>query len=164
MYLLDVDECSVMDGACNGLSAGVYVNEMNHGYKCSCNSGFQFVTFPEEGIASCEDVDECAVVANACPDDIPHGSCINQDGSFTCGCEDGFIQSWDKKQCLESDACTMDGELCDGFCLIVSATRICGSFSLCHSCFKGPFLNVSCNQIIPFRHFDDIINELSISS
>ena len=128
-----MDECSVADGACNGLNAGVCVNEVNQGYNCSCNSGFQFVTISEEGIASCEDVDECDVDANACPD-TRHTSCINKVGSFTCECDDGYINNDNTMQCIDRDACTWDGQECDGFCLVVSETLICGSFFECHVC------------------------------
>lgn len=45
---------------------------------------------------SITDVDECSTIAGICPG----GTCVNNGGSFSCECNEGFKVTSDGKDCI----------------------------------------------------------------
>ena len=80
---LDINECEIDPGVC-GSSAGKCVNLVNHGFNCSCASGFQLTQNWISKTVHCEDINECLEGAHDC-DNTTDEYCSNYAGSYQCG-------------------------------------------------------------------------------
>ena len=91
---------------------------------CACNAGWV-----GDG-ASCLDADECAG-ANPCP---ANASCTNTVGSYSCGCDGGFVGIGGAvtTSCADVDECAAGTAVCD---LNASCTNTVGSYTC--SCNAG---------------------------
>ncbi|XP_071813765.1 uncharacterized protein [Apostichopus japonicus] len=90
----DIDECS-LSNKCESSPDTKCVNTEGS-YFCRCPKGYKLYTssytVTPTGIIShlyCKDIDECSKTYNDCSA-ITHAICINTEGSFVCGCEDGY--------------------------------------------------------------------------
>lgn len=54
---------------------------------CVCKAGW-------EGDDCSRDKDECNLLTYSCP---AHSTCVNNDGSYSCRCQDGYVKSADGK-------------------------------------------------------------------
>ena len=100
----DWDQCADNGGAvCQANSVCV---EEDPGYSCDCVSGYAFNNVTN----TCDDVNECA--DNPCGEggDV---KCDNIDGSYTCGCQDGF-ENYSNGACSDIDECAAEQDPCDG--------------------------------------------------
>ena len=81
-------------------------------YSCYCNAGYR-ATAGDDG-ATCANVDECAdgVSATGTVDCGP-GSCVDNEGSYTCNCEVGYELNGDATTCINIDECTVNPAICD---------------------------------------------------
>jgi hypothetical protein len=79
------------------------------GYKCECESGYQL---NREDKKSCSDIDECIGIYKLghCEIDlITEGfslcsqTCDNKQGSYKCGCAEGFTLAADEVSCKPND-------------------------------------------------------------
>ena len=87
----------------------------------------------------CEDVDECRAAGG--PDghhcSLEHGLCVNLEGGYTCGCEEGYRLDTTNTTCLPIDICQTGEDLCDpnADCLSTGAgTHSCR----CRAGYTGP--------------------------
>ncbi|KAI8505851.1 dendrite reproteinration, partial [Branchiostoma belcheri] len=83
-------------------------------------------------------IDECAADIDNCAQ-----VCINTDGSFTCGCNDGYVLNADGVSCDDVDECAADTDNCAQTC-----TNTVGSFTC--GCNDGYVLNTdgfSCDDV-----------------
>ena len=103
---LDVNECDPDCTIC-GSGRGTCVNEVNHGFDCSCFQGYAKHYNWQDGTVSCEDIDECDTLEDACPGAFDH--CLNEVGSFSCPCNSaGFHREQTSGDCQDVDECTME--------------------------------------------------------
>ena len=58
------------------------------------------------------DIDECATNTNGCSQ-----SCNNTEGSFHCGCDEGYELSDDQRTCTDINECLMDAHDCQQLCM-----------------------------------------------
>lgn len=84
----DIDECEAIPGLCEG---GKCLN-VPGSFTCECPEGQ--ARDPETN--GCKDRDEC-LDEGRCVD----GRCINTEGGFYCHCNPGFIQSQDRRYCID---------------------------------------------------------------
>ncbi|XP_003250904.3 fibrillin-2 [Apis mellifera] len=85
---VDINECEAIPGLCEG---GKCVNTQGS-FTCECPDGQ--ARDPETN--SCKDKDECQE-EGICAD----GRCINTNGGYYCLCNPGFIQSQDRRFCID---------------------------------------------------------------
>ena len=99
----DVDECLIMNGGCNQTCTNTYGS-----FQCSCGAGYSLSidTLGCEGqyynldsydlIANCDntDVNECLSDNGGC-----NQTCTNNDGSYECSCNTGYLLSPDNLSC-----------------------------------------------------------------
>lgn len=86
--LVDINECEAIPHLCTG---GHCVNSIGS-FTCECPEGQS----RNPNTNKCDDRNECED-ENICLD----GRCVNTDGSYFCLCNPGFIQSQDKKFCID---------------------------------------------------------------
>ena len=91
------------------------MNKANHGFDCSCLTGFLRTPDPIQGLISCEDVNECKLETDPCPG--ASEQCRNTLGSFECDCVIGFYRSNETMECEDIDecghTCLMKNEKCE---------------------------------------------------
>ncbi|XP_019641639.1 PREDICTED: fibulin-1-like isoform X1 [Branchiostoma belcheri] len=86
----------------------------------------------------CTDIDECAADIDNCAQ-----VCTNTDGSYTCGCNPGYVLNADGVSCDDVDECAADTDNCEQTC-----TNTVGSFTC--GCNDGYVLNAdgfSCDDV-----------------
>lgn len=92
------DECSALGCGDNTVCAGDAGDR-----RCECAPGYD-----GDASSGCQDINECDD-AGSCGGD--NTRCINTDGGFVCGCEDGFERV--DGECKNIDECARDLDLCD---------------------------------------------------
>ncbi|KAL7884480.1 hypothetical protein AOLI_G00072500 [Acnodon oligacanthus] len=78
------NECEVNNGGCSHVCL-----DQPLGFVCDCPPGMQLVQD-----AHCEEVDPCLDA------DVCDQLCVQSTGSFTCGCEEGYLERSESGQCL----------------------------------------------------------------
>ncbi|XP_065679657.1 fibrillin-3 isoform X1 [Hydra vulgaris] len=101
-----INYCADGNFTCSKKSTCTYENIPGR-YKCYCNSNY---LNGDELISPCIDLDECALKKDNC--DRVNGFCNNTDGSFSCGCNQGFYQDPSSLKCIDIDEC-FNGKACD---------------------------------------------------
>jgi uncharacterized protein YjbI with pentapeptide repeats len=94
---IDIDECEVNNGGC-GANA-VCTNQIGGIPLCTCSPGFS--TAPN---GACQDINECQHGNGGCGA-IDRWRCINEEGGFSCECQDGFVTV--EGDCID-EACTLE--------------------------------------------------------
>ena len=82
----DGDQCAA--GAVGDLdcaSKGLACNDLDTGYECVCLNSTGYSVNTVSG--HCEDINECIETPDVCGAD---GQCINEDGTYTCSCYNGY--------------------------------------------------------------------------
>lgn len=145
---IDVDECKESPRICNG---GECVNSIGS-YSCICGLGllpgadnsscvgticsrnFYFSIVNElkktlhRLITPFTDINECDFKGN---DICGNGNCLNNVGSYTCHCENGYsIKSEDNPYCTDEDECTLETHACDKNAICVN-NPVCTGVILC---------------------------------
>ena len=115
----DIDECAT-GGYC-GSGATSCTNVIGT-FVCTCGPGY-FAATPVGSL--CENIDECAAAVNPCGT----GTCIDNAGSYTCGCPAGFHDLG--TGCIDIDECATGGYCGTG---ATSCTNVVGAFA----CGCGP--------------------------
>lgn len=130
---LDVDECKENSRICNG---GECINNQGS-FSCICGSGL----LPGLDNSSCigknldfeklnwyielgkilfitfTDINECEKDKNICGS----GECINNVGTYTCQCEEGYSsKSDDNPYCTDEDECGLETHACDKNALCIN--------------------------------------------
>ena len=77
----------------------------NNSFHCDCDVGYTF-----DG-NTCVDVDECSTILNVCS----NAACLNNLGSFTCTCLEGYIDLLDVI-CVDIDECEIANNCVNGNC------------------------------------------------
>ncbi|CAF0886571.1 unnamed protein product [Adineta steineri] len=85
--LCNSDQCSINNGGCSHRC-----HASPFGVLCLCEPGFHVKN--TTNYKKCEDIDECEEDPYTC-----HQHCLNTNGSFICGCDDGFILQTDGRSC-----------------------------------------------------------------
>ncbi|CAF0957368.1 unnamed protein product [Adineta ricciae] len=85
--LCNNDQCSVNNGECSHIC-----HPSPFGVLCLCEPGFHVTN--TTNYKKCEDIDECVEDPFLC-----HQHCLNTNGSFICGCDEGFILQSDGRTC-----------------------------------------------------------------
>ncbi|KAL5011755.1 hypothetical protein ScPMuIL_010306 [Solemya velum] len=108
----DLDECAVENGGCEDLC-----ENFRGSYRCRCDKrGFDL----SEDLHNCADIDECTrYLKKVCT----HGACVNNWGSYSCVCSEGFVLSPGGSSCQDLDECTENYDGCAGGCI-----NLIGSF------------------------------------
>lgn len=57
---------------------------------------------------ACVDINECALGTFDCD---PNSDCVNQPGTYTCVCHEGYVKSGGK--CIDIDECALGTDQCD---------------------------------------------------
>ena len=111
------DDVSSSDWSCRELD----VQGSTGRYKCKCNLGY-YVT---DG--ACGDIDECAIGTSATETvDCGVGTCVNNDGSYSCDCPDGYILDAAGITCIDKDECDVGDDTCDNYkCINTDGSFIC---------------------------------------
>ncbi|XP_078585797.1 uncharacterized protein LOC144867617 [Branchiostoma floridae x Branchiostoma japonicum] len=114
----DIDECVRGEDDCDEDTKAVCTNLIG-GYNCTCYNGYQ-----GDG-RNCTDIDECVTDNDKCSDD-----CLNNDGSYACGCKEGYRLAVDGFNCVDIDECAEEVDDCEQVC-----TNTEGGFNC--SCASG---------------------------
>ena len=117
---IDINECSIGTANC---PLGENCTNLPGAFACVlCPSGFTFLN------DTCEDVDECALFTDLCLDrGVESGTCLNNNGSFSCVCLDGFEPQ--NSECIDTNECLF-------------LTSVCHSSAECHNIING--FNCTC--------------------
>ena len=117
---IDINECSIGTANC---PLGENCTNLPGAFACVlCPSGFTFFN------DTCEDVDECALFTDLCLDrGVESGTCLNNNGSFSCVCLDGFEPQ--DSECIDTNECLF-------------LTSVCHSSAECHNIING--FNCTC--------------------
>ena len=102
----DINECLANNGGCSGNAKCV---NRNGGFQCLCDDGFS-----GDGM-TCSDIDECTDDPTLCE----NGICLNDQGSFACECQIGYMhpQPSNTQQCIDIDECQQIDNICmNGLC------------------------------------------------
>ena len=99
-YQGDGVNCTVIEicnnNPCTETNKTVCKDDDNNGIaECHCDLGYI-----DDGSGNCIDIDECQTGDNNCAQ-----NCINNDGGFTCGCDDGYLLNIDGRRCDNIDEC-----------------------------------------------------------
>ena len=118
---IDINECDTWNPCVP--TSETCVNEPGT-YDCECATGF--TRSEESGPESeCLDINECDLK----PCENEHFPCLNQPGNFVCSeCPADRIAHTLTGECVERNDCTIGGALCDGFCMVVGDSFICGMY------------------------------------
>ena len=112
LLISDVDECLTEN--C-GQNSGECVNLINHGFNCTCNSGFEWTPIYEQGVVKCVDIDECLQGDIQCVGD--NEICLNGHGNFTCSCNIGYERvTPGSDDCTDIDECMIGTATCSALC------------------------------------------------
>lgn len=122
---VDVDECATGSANC---VLGAECMNVPGAYVCgACTAGYT-----DNGIA-CTDNDECASLNGGCQQ-----ICVNSPGSYSCGCEAGFMLDSNALTCSDFDECAQLNGGCSTApmvkCINTPGGRACGS---CPSGYVG---------------------------
>ncbi|WAR19223.1 MATN2-like protein [Mya arenaria] len=137
----DVDECVSETDDCSQLCTNI-----EGGFTCSCTQGYLL----DEDNKTCSDIDECGLETDDCSqlctniedeDECKVNThncgqlCFNTDGSFNCGCRDGYLLTDDNTTCVDVDECFDDQyQRCSQICINSQGSYSC-------SCDDGFVLN-----------------------
>eukprot|EP00117_Sycon_ciliatum_P016626 scpid37993/ scgid15972/ Fibrillin-1; MP340 len=93
---VDKDECAVgVAVRCSGgtsASASIVCVNTAGSYRCECRAGFANTSsVAGNGSYRCRDVDECGIPQLGACSSIPGSRCVNNVGSYTCACADGYF-------------------------------------------------------------------------
>ncbi|KAI6646430.1 hypothetical protein LOD99_12552 [Oopsacas minuta] len=96
----------------------------NSSYHCECSIGYGF-----DG-NTCSDINECLMMPSACT----NGACLNNLGSFTCTCFQGYL-AISETLCTDIDECQIQSTCVNGNCtnLLSPENFICD----CNAGFEG---------------------------
>lgn len=109
----DLDECA--DSPCFDNVTCTDNPAPQSGYTCNgCPSGYT-----GDG-QKCYDIDECTNGTNTCQQ-----TCTNTDGSYTCGCNSGYVLNNDGSTCSDIDECTSGANNCS---VSASCVNTAGSY------------------------------------
>ncbi|EDV26971.1 uncharacterized protein TRIADDRAFT_54443 [Trichoplax adhaerens] len=103
------------------------------GYQCGdCPSGYT-----GDGL-KCHDYDECEYGTHQC-----NQTCINEEGTYTCECQSGYMLESDNRGCLDIDECAIGSHNCsdDAICINQPGSYDC----ICKSGYLGDGRN--CTEI-----------------
>ncbi|KAH9523910.1 hypothetical protein Btru_047391 [Bulinus truncatus] len=110
------------------------------GYTCGpCPAGFD--TRSVGGISVCFDINEC-INANSCEQE-----CINNEGSFRCGCREGYRMNADLKTCADINECAEHSHNCEQVCDNTPGSFECSCFSSYFKSSGGCQLNAYNEEI-----------------
>lgn len=119
---IDINECAAGMNPCDPQTSTC--RNTPGGYHCICKGGFF-----KSGII-CDDRDECKEKTALCEQ-----KCVNNFGSYTCGCEKGFTLNADGITCDDIDECAAGKTYCSQRCV-----NSIGSFAC--ACNPGYTLDV----------------------
>ena len=99
---IDINECDLIDTACTN---GTCVNT-DSSFKCDCGKGYhldadgttcvgKIFLINSQNCSHFLDTNECAALVNPCG----RGECANDEGGFTCECEDGYAPTGPNGSC-----------------------------------------------------------------
>ena len=110
------DPCAVDNGGCDPATT------------CSVEDGVVMcgdcpLGYEDDGAGTCVDTDECETDNGGCDQ-----TCTNDDGSFSCACDDGYTLNEDGATCDDVDECETDNGGCDEMvlCTNTPGARECG--------------------------------------
>ena len=79
-------------------------------YKCKCNLGYH-----ANGV-NCADIDECTVGVSATETvDCGVGTCVNNDGSYSCDCPTGYELDANEITCIDIHECDRKTDQCGAY-------------------------------------------------
>ena len=82
----DGDQCAAgAVGALDCAAKGLACSDLDTGYECVCLNSTGYSVNAVSG--HCEDINECVATPDVCGAD---GQCINEDGTYTCSCYNGY--------------------------------------------------------------------------
>jgi len=81
---------------------------------CACDEGFEGDGF------TCADIDECADANGGC-----EHLCVNEPGTYTCACDEGYTLGDDGFNCEDIDECADANGGCDQLCVNEPGTFTC---------------------------------------
>merc|ERR1719447_2224785 len=76
----------------------------------TCDAGWEWDQTENNNTGACVDVNECS--NGGCLGTKGANSCLNLEGTWECGCSDGFTLQDDKQTCLNNDECSADENPC----------------------------------------------------
>ncbi|ESO83546.1 hypothetical protein LOTGIDRAFT_133333, partial [Lottia gigantea] len=124
----DLDDCSSTPCPSN---LACY-NQKGPSYSCGCDSGYKWNTT----LKICQDVDECSREDHGC-----EHTCVNQNGTYACECDVGFLK--DGFSCSNIDECLVeDDNGCEHICFDTQGSYFCG----CHDGYELELDIKSCKQ------------------
>jgi len=113
---------------------GSYCRETNYGgFQCFCPFG-KCDHRPTNG-TQCVDIDECATANGWCEQ-----SCTNTEGSWSCGCNDGYVLAEDQMRCADINEC-LENPCADG----ATCVNTRGSYACVLRSGTGGFTGVEVN-------------------
>lgn len=126
----DIDECaSSNSNTCTSMKfSSMCINTLGS-FACTCQSGYDW----SESLQSCADIDECSststtVACNAQARKLSNDiiKCINNSGSFTCGCASGY--EWEGENlngCSDVNECKAGISGCADRCVNTAGSFYC---------------------------------------
>ncbi|KAL2101596.1 hypothetical protein ACEWY4_003357 [Coilia grayii] len=122
----DINECTLGSIDC-GINATC--TNSQGGYACVCDNGFKPSNGKETFLAgqgvTCQDINECMSGYTHCG---PNAKCENNNGSYACTCDDGFVTSSGDKTFSEGQAMT-----CRDIDECMSGHTYCGPNAKCEN-------------------------------
>ncbi|XP_078487779.1 uncharacterized protein LOC100182773 [Ciona intestinalis] len=88
---------------------------------CECPQGFRI----NSDNITCSDINECEAYFSSCSQ--PYFTCINNPGSYQCGCQSGF--QLENEKCIDIDECLVGDSNCSLRCINTAGSYICSCYS-----------------------------------
>jgi hypothetical protein len=121
----EINEC--LSNPCILENGGTCVDQIS-AYTCVCPCDY-------EGLQCDKDTDECNTTKQGCQHDCQQ-QCINNIGSFSCACDEGYALKVDRKSCTNIP-CEREQSDCKSFAECVDDMFKCGSESYIKEFFDG---------------------------